>query len=63
MGGAEVGEVDRHAVIDHTVTQHVERAPLVDLRRQPGNELRLRAREAAVELLEPLPRVGLGRSR
>ena len=62
MGGAEVGEADRHAVIDHTVTQHVERAPLVDFRREPCEELRLRAGQPTVELLEPLPHVGLGRS-
>jgi hypothetical protein len=47
-------------VVDYAVAQHVERAPLVDLRRQAGDELRLRAGQAAVELLEPLPRVGLG---
>jgi hypothetical protein len=60
VGGAEVGEPDLHVVIHHAVTQHVERAPLVDLRRQPGDELRLGAGQAGVELLGPLPRVSLG---
>ena len=61
MRWAEVGQLDRDAVIDHTVAQYVDGAPLVDLGGEPSDEFRLCAREPAVAFLQMIPRISLGR--
>ena len=60
----EVGELDGDAVIHHPVTQHVHRAPSVELRRKPLREPLLRSVGivAIPARQQLLPRLRLGRA-
>ena len=58
----EVGETDRDSVVDHTVAQHVDGAPPVNLRSNARDELRLCSGQTAVQLFEAFPCLCLGRA-
>ena len=58
--GLEEREADLDAVVVDPVAEDVDRAALVELLREPVGELGLRAVDAAVDLDQALPGLGLG---